>query len=318
MIQIDENQIDRFAELLPTLPSLKPFDFCGADEGVLFPPKAHPGALNAFFFNAAHQFGFWFLQDNHYTRPMITQAGGVYRKGSDFLFYCTQRALKSDPDFFRPERLAALRPREIDRLFHDDHRRNPLPMWPEHKRILYEYADWFVEQATTPDLLVAKANHTRKPLKFFLDALREIPGYREDPLQKKSMLLAVILENRPERFLRVSDPESAVPIIDYHLQRSALRTGLVTLTDEKLRSRLVARACVDKETENAIRRATYQAMEKLVAKSGLSVAAIDYFFFTNRTRCPEMTEPACASCPVNAICKQDTPLFQPVFRTTHY
>ena len=35
MIQIDENQIDRFAELLPTLPSLKPFDFCGADEGVL-------------------------------------------------------------------------------------------------------------------------------------------------------------------------------------------------------------------------------------------------------------------------------------------
>ena len=318
MIELDLNQIGRFADLLPKLPSVKPFDFCGEAAGTLFPKQGHPGALSAFFFTTAHQFGFWSLDGTRYNRPMIAQAGGVDRKGSDFLFFCTQRALNADPDFFRPEKLVELSGTDVDKLFHDDNGRNPLPMWAEHKNIIYEYADWFVEQKTSPEQLLVRANKARKPLKWFLDQLREIPGYREDPLQKKSMLLAVILENRPEHFLKVIDPKHAVPIIDYHLQRSALRTGLVKITDDNLRRKLVSRTQISKELEGEVRKATYQAIEKLVEVSGLSVAAIDYFFFTNRTRCPEMSEPKCEQCPVKAICNRDTTLFQPVFRTTFY
>lgn len=318
MIEINRNQIARFADFLPTLPSIQPFDFCGPAAGVLFPKEHQPGALSAFFFNAAHQFGFWSLDGTRYGRPMIAQAGGVDRKGSDFLFYCTQRALNADPEFFRPEKLAAMSPRDIDRMFYDDLGRNPLPMWPEHKNMVYEYADWMLDNKNSPEQVLSKANKARKPLKWFLETLREIPGYREDPLQKKAMLLAVILENRPEKFLKVSDPESAVPIIDYHLQRSALRTGLVTVTDDNLRRKLIARTLLSKELEGEVRKATYEAIARLVAVSGLSVAAIDYFFFTNRTRCPEMSEPKCEQCPVKAICARETSLFQPVFRTTFY
>lgn len=318
MIKINQQQVDAFAHYLPTLSTLQPFDFCGNAEGVLFPHRNSPGAIDAFFFNAAHQFGFWFMDGNRYRGPMIAQAGGVDRKGSDFLFYCTQRALNRDSQFFKPEKLAEMNAADCDALFHDDYGRNPLPMWPEHRNIMYAYADWFVENKTTPEQIVFKANKARKPLKYFLEQLRMIPGYREDPLQKKAMLLAVILENRPEKFLKVTDPESAVPIIDYHLQRSALRTGLVGTDDEHLRARLISRVQVSKEIEGEIRKATYQAIESLVKKSGLSVAAVDYFFFTNRTRCPEMSEPKCAECPVRTICKKETGLFQPVFRTTYY
>jgi hypothetical protein len=318
MIQINPDQITRFAALLPTLAAVKPFDFCTGQEGVLFPPKGHPGAVSAFFFNAAHQFGFWSLEGNRYGRPMVAQIGGVDRKGSDYVFYCTQRALNSDPEFFRPEKLAAMNGRDMDRFFYDDHGRNPLPMWPEHKNLCYAYAEWMVANRTMPEALVVKANRARKPLRYFLDLLREVPGYREDGLQKKAMLLALMLWNRPEGFLKVTDPGSAVPVIDYHLQRSALRTGLVKVTDANLRDKLVARTLLPREVEGEVRRAVYEAVEKLVAASGLSVAAIDYFFFTNRTRCPETTEPKCAECPVNAICQRDTALFQPVYRTTSY
>lgn len=70
------------------------------------------------------------------------------------------------------------------------------------------------------------ANANRKPLNALLAQVCQIPGYREDPLQKKSMRLATMLENRPERFLRVTDPELVTPIVDYHIQRSAPRTRL--------------------------------------------------------------------------------------------
>ena len=318
MIEIDREQVARIAALLPSLPEVRPFDFCGKGEGVLYPPRNHPGALHAFFFNATQQFGFWTLEGNRYAQPMVVLAGGIYRKGSDFLFYCTQRALRAHPGFFAPEHLDALRDRELDELFHDDQRRNPLPMWPERRVLIREYARWFLDHPSSPETLVSRANRARKPLSYFLDSLREVPGYRGDPLQKKAMLLALILENRPERFLQVKDPQSAVPVIDYHLQRSALRTGLVRVTDAKLRQHLEARVLIDRKTEEIVRKAVYEAILLLVQQSGLSVAAIDAFFFGNRDRCPEMKQPDCAVCPIRSVCAKDTGLFQPVLRTTAY
>ncbi len=318
MVRPNPTQIARFAAWLPQLDSVNAFDFCAGGGGELFPAAGAPGALESFFLNAAHQFGFWYARDHHYDRPMIATVGGVDRKGSDYLFYCFQRALNTAPTFFEPEHLAQLSDAELDQMFWDDEGRNPLPMWQEHLAITRAYAQWFLAENETPTSLVAACNQAEQPLATFLDRVGAIPGYAEDPLKKKLMLLAVILENRPEQFLRVTDSASAVPIIDYHLQRSALRTGLVEVTDAKVRADLAQRRMVSDEVEGQIRNATYTAIDELVQQSGLSVAAIDYFFFTNRTRCPEMTEPQCAACPVEPVCAQRRSLFQPVFRTTAY
>jgi hypothetical protein len=203
-------------------------------------------------------------------------------------------------------------------LFRDDAGANPLPMWPEHLALIRGYAAWFAARNVAPAGVLQRAQAAPKPLFALLGSLAEIPGYAEDPLQKKAMLLAIVLENRPERFLRVTDPESAVPIIDYHLQRSALRTGLVRVEDPVLRRKLVARELLSWTEEELIRAATYDAVGRLMARTGLSAAAVDWFFFQNRTRCPETSEPDCPACPVQAICARETKLFQPVFRTTAY
>jgi hypothetical protein len=318
MVSIDPQQIALFARALPQLGTVQPFDFCANGQTDIFPDAGDVGTLDSFFLNAAHQFGFWYEQEGKYAQPMIAPAGGVDRKGSDFLFYCFQRALEQDAMFFQPARLAAMSDKEYDALFLDDNGRNPLPMWPAHARLIRAYAEWFKQAKCTPQDLVDQANAAPRPLAAFLELVGCVPGYAEDPLKKKLMLLAVILENRPEHFLRVTDPESAVPIIDYHLQRSALRTGLVRIEDDALRTRLERREQVDTATEHRIRTTTYTAIEQLVQQSGLSVAAVDYFFFTNRTRCPEMTEPQCAVCPVKEVCARRTSLFQPVYRTEAY
>lgn len=317
-VTISADRLAAFADFLQTAGDVQPFDFCTRQEGFIYPRRGEPGVLDLFFFACAHQFGFWLLADDHWARPMVAPLDGRDLKGSDFLWRACTRALQTHPAAWAPATLATRDATALDALFHDGHGRNPLPMWPEHAALIRAYADWFTARDTSPTALVSQANAAAEPLRALLTMLREIPGYAEDPLQKKAMLLAIVLENRPEHFLRVTDPASAVPIIDYHLQRSALRGGLVQVNDPALRAKLVARTLLAPAEEAAIRAATYEVVQQLMTRTGLSAAAIDWFFFQNRTRCPETTAPDCAACPVQAICARETRLFQPVLRTTAY
>ena len=150
-------------------------------------------------------------------------------------------------------------------------------------------------------------------------SLATLPGYREDPLAKKAMMLAVVLGNRPERFLRAVDRDSLGPIVDYHIMRGCLRTGCVRIHDDGLRQRLEARSWVESGQEAAVREATLEAMGRLCERSGLGVDAVDGFFFVNgRTRCLEGEAPHCSPCPVREDCARHEELFQPIFRTTSY
>ena len=317
-VRPDDSRIAAFAAHLRAAGDARPFDFCSLSEGFIYPGRDRPGVLEYFFFACAHQFGFWTLAGERWEKPMIARLDGRDLKGSDFLWRACTRAWQRDPGALAPAALAALSDRQLDALFHDDTGRNPLPMWPEHLALICGYARWFTTRGLTPADVLRRAAAAPKPLQALLAALAEIPGYAEDPLQKKAMLLAIVLENRPEHFLRVTDPDSAVPIIDYHLQRSALRTGLVRVDDPALRLRLEQRQLLDAADEAAVRDATYAAIGRLMAQTGLSAAAIDWFFFQNRTRCPETQDPDCSACPVQALCAREPDLFQPVFRTTAY
>lgn len=317
-VTVDERQVEVFARYLAESVDVAPFDFCSLSEGFIYPERGRAGVLDCFFFSCGHQFGFWTLQGNRWEAPMIAPLDGKQLKGSDFMFRAVTRAWQRDPEAFLPSVLARRTDEGLDAMFHSDEGVNPLPMWEEHLGLIRGYAEWFLQRGLTPEDVVQAAAGTSKPLQALLAVCREIPSYAEDPMQKKAMLLAITLENRPEKFLPVRDPESAVPIIDYHLQRSALRTGLVRVTDEGLRQKLLGRELLREEEEGAVREATYEAIALLMKRSGLSAAAVDWFFFQNRTRCPEMTEPDCPACPVEAICARETKLFQPVWRTTAY
>lgn len=317
-VTVDERMVELFARHLADSVDAVPFDFCSPSEGFIYPERGRPGVLEAFFFSCAHQFGFWTLRGERWEAPMIAPIDGKRLKGSDFLFRAVTRAWQREADAFQPSVLSSRTDAELEAIFHSDEGLNPLPMWPEHLALIRGYAGWFADRGLTPADVAGHAASGERPLRDLLEVCREIPGYAEDPMQKKAMLLAIVLENRPEKFLPVRDPESAVPIIDYHLQRSALRTGLVRVTDQGLRRKLLERELLLEAEEGAVREATYEAIARLMKRSGLSAAAVDWFFFQNRTRCPETTEPDCPACPVQAICARETELFQPVWRTTAY
>jgi ribokinase len=313
-VKINRSQVERVAALIAALPDFEPYPFVGDD----FPPPGHPMALDFFFASTLQQFGFWREDDGRYQTPMIAPISGQDRKGSDYLWAVFRRWLDEDPAGLTPQRQAALTADELAERFRSDRGDNPLPAFELAVQMARGYGHDMTTLGWTPADILARANANQTPLRAFLMQLDHIGGYKEDPLRKKAALLAIILQQRPERFLRSDPAEPAPPIIDYHLQRSCLRIGLVDVLDAALRDRLVARRLLAPADEWAVRSACYVAIELVQSGSGHNMGAVDWFFFGARRRCPEMTEPDCPHCPVDPVCAHLKDLFQPVIRTSFY
>jgi ribokinase len=323
-VRVEADQVQRIAQLIARLPEVQPFRFVGD----FFPYVDDPGALDWFFAVTLQQFGFWELtppprpspapQGRVYSHPMIATLDGRSLKGSDYLFAAYRRMIDRDGGFCTPDRQAALTADELAAVLRADDGSNPMPAFDLHVQLAQAYGRDMQALGWTPRAIVDRANASTHPRWTFLSLLDHVGGYKEDPLRKKAMLLALILEQRPEKFLRPTPGEDEPPVIDYHLMRSCLRTGLIDVIDADLRQRLIEREELSGAEEWAVRFAAYQAIQQVQSLSGRSMGAVDWFFFNARRRCPEMTEPECAQCAIDVVCAHRKELFQPVRRTTFY
>ncbi len=313
-VRPDSTRIERVATIIANAPEAEAFDFTGP----FFPEVGDPTTLDFFFAGTAQQFGFWSLRDGRYERPMIASLDGEALKGSDYLWAAYRRWAEEAPEELTPSGHAALDSATFDHRLRDDTGANPLPAGGLHLETARSYGRDMAALGLTPTSLLQIANTSQRPLATFLTQLDSVGGYKEDPWRKKSALLAAILQQRPEKFLRFGEDEDVPPILDYHGQRSCLRLGLVTVVDAELSAKIASRAAVTDDEEEAVRAACAGAIDEVCRLSDRPMGAVDWFFFQNRRRCPEMTEPDCASCPADPVCAHAKELFQPVFRTTAY
>jgi hypothetical protein len=300
--------------MISTLSEVAPYPFVSPE----VPPVGHPQALDYFFAFTLHQFSFWSVRDNRYNRPLIATIGGAELKGSDYLWEAYRRRVAADPDFCSPERQANLGQEELLEVFRADNGADPMPALDLHLEQSHSYGRDMLAIKLTPQAVLDRALASDQPLLTFIGILDQIGGYKEDPLRKKSNLLAVILNQRPEVFLPLRDDEQVAPVIDYHVLRSCLRIGLIDVIDEGLREKLSNRQIISAAEEWAVRYPAYRATEQVVTLSGKSTGAVDYYFFGARKRCPEMSEPECQRCQVDPVCAHRRELFQPVLRTAFY
>ncbi|MBN2471916.1 MAG: hypothetical protein JXN59_14430 [Anaerolineae bacterium] len=314
-VEIDAARVWSVAEVLGGLSEAGPFDFTGAD----YAPGGHPLAMEFFFVSTLQQFSFWEARDGKYDLPMIAPLDGVTLKGSAYLYHSYLRPLAADPEFFSPERQARLSAQELLAVYRADDGADPMPAFDLHLKMARQYGRDMLALGLTPREIVRRANASETPLKTFLRILDQVGGYREDPLRKKSTLLALILNQRPENFLRIGADEAPKPVVDYHAMRSALRSGMVVVRDNDLEKRLAERRLLTPAEEWRVRFAVYRVQEQVARLSGKPIGAVDWFFFNYmRAHCPEMSVPVCGECALDGVCAKRVDLFQPVIRTTFY
>jgi sugar/nucleoside kinase (ribokinase family) len=315
-VRVDDGAVGRLAGLIATLDDLRPFDFTGD----LFPAVGDPSATAWFTAATLQQFGFWYERDGVWAGSMVAAIDGVERKGSDYLWAAYRRWAQRDADAMLPAHQAAITPERWHDLVADDTGRDPFPESQLAVDLAGAFGRTLIDLDVDADDLLRAAASAPRPMRALLTLLDHVGGYREDPLRKKSALLGVILRQRPEQFLPrpAGTDDDAPPIVDYHVQRSCLRTGVVVIDDDRLRSAITAREVLAPADEVAIRRASFDAVAGLCERSGRDMGTVDWFLFAMRHRCPEMSVPVCAECPADPVCAHRVELFQPVFRTTAY
>jgi hypothetical protein len=326
MPHINIEQIKKTASFLKQLPDNGcGLDFYSIGSGEkkirlsdMYPSLHHKETINFFFFACLHQHGFWYADEQGYVKPLTGMINGKVEKGSDLLWKVLMKTLNRDSSAFFSDKLAEIEPEELfTKVLADDNGPIPFPDTEERFKLTRAYGRWLVKNGKITNDLVTEANKQKTPLLCFTKTLRRVPGFDKDPAEKKSTLLAMILANRPEKFLEVKDPYNWSPIIDYHVMRVALRLGLIELDKNELRAN-INRRWVNAEKESEIRFDTHNAVTDLIQYSGRSMAFIDEKMWLARKYCPEMEKPNCEKCLFSSICKKRTELFQPVYRTTAY
>lgn len=326
MVEINERQVKKVAKILKNLPESGGSSNCysyikdGKEifEADKFPPLNHPQAINFFFFVALHDYGFWYGDDKGYLEPLYGKMDGKVCKGSDLLWRMCIKKLKNFETRLEPAKLVEIKPWELARIFSDDNGPVPFPDFGTRFVLTRAYARWFMDNKASPNEIVILANQAEEPLKEFLWHLRQISGYNRDTyLEKKNLHLAMNLACRPEKFLRVKDPENWKPLVDYHVMRLFLRLGMIDIGKEEIETNK-KREWVDYATHQEIRYAAFKAACEIIKESGQTMSFIDEKLWLARKYCPEMTEPECPKCDFDPVCKKRIELFQPVFRTTAY
>ncbi|MFZ9053508.1 MAG: carbohydrate kinase family protein [Woeseiaceae bacterium] len=312
-VAVNPGQVRKIADLIAATPDIEPFSFVGPD----LPARGHPAALDYFFASTLQQFGFWTAQNGRYDRPLVATIDREERKGAFYLFRAYLRWLTDDPEMLTPERQAELSKADMLSVLRADDGTDPMPALDMHLELGRQYGRDMLALGLAPRTIVAQANASASPLRTLFQILDHVGGYKEDPLRKKAGLLAMILQQRPEEFLSAGK-EEVTPVVDYHVMRSCLRIGLVEVADSELAAKLVRRELLSDAEEWSVRDAAHEAVEQVVAQSGKSMGAVDWFFFQARRRCPEMSAPRCDSCAVDPACAHRKELFQPVHRTSFY
>ncbi len=314
---INFEQIRKVVEVLRALPPDNAV-LTFSESADMYPEVGDPHAIDFFFLSSAFNYGFWYGDRNGYREPLFGEIAAKRLKGSDLLYRSLMRAFRADRSVLSPKFLADVTPAQFARMFSDDHGPIPFPDLETRFGIARAYGQWFLDNHVTPAQMVVRANESSRPLQWFIASTAEVPGYDQDhPFDKKNMLLAMALANRPEHFLKVTDHSHWQPLIDYHVLRVLLRLGIINLSSDAEETNK-AREWADAPDEEAIREHAFIANLVLVQDSQQSMAMVDKALWMARRYCPELEKPQCEKCIFNLVCAKKIDLFQPVFRTTAY
>jgi len=278
---------------------------------VIKPAKTLKVESNGDWENAARLL-FYYMAVCHDTRGLEGSLDGVNRRGSDYLYYAFKRQWDRNPAFFPPSGMANLSLQKFRSwLSPDGNPKNCLIKRAEERvRLLRDCGVKLLQYyggRVTTIFDVSAGYLLRFDGKGLVDLLQIFEAY-SDPLRKKIMVLLFLFY--VEGLFKVKDPENLALGIDYHLQRIALRSGIINLKSPKLAAKLKLRRFVSKTEESEIRLACLKAYNLITKLSGIYPLDLDALFWQIGRNCCHYEHPP--FCGGRACVRRDCTLFRDV------
>ncbi len=274
---IDDIQLSKFAELFDRLE----IEFKNKWGGIPFSEQSKIDQVKSLFFACAicHNVNWDFLCNN--VIPKIRNSTDNF--SLDKLTEIKNENIKSYFDGYN-------KPHKIDA----NRRTNMLIDLGKEISELYSN-DFFYDLIDSPILL---GNYG------FLTKINSLSVFGDDPLHKKSNLLAQLLIRA--NLLNVDDEEKIEPAIDYHVIRVYLRTGRIKILSEELVNKFINRSNLTQEEITNLRKQIRDAMVVFCKQYNKSMAKLCFVdWIIGREYC-HYDNPFCSNntkkCPVCNMC----------------
>lgn len=236
----------------------------------------------------------------HQTTPRRGQklkgyVAGKNRRGWDYLSHALLEAFAADPSLASPGRLKKLSALELAAIIRAPDRSARIAAVKGRAQLLNNLGTFLQDAGMKSVNEIHKASGGflyRADSGGILQRLSSAHAY-SDPVRKKSLYFCMLAKN--QKLWKFADPENLGPPVDYHEIRGHLRLGTV-----RVGGRLLQQIRIGKVTDDAdikIRKAVFRAIMMVSKYSGVTPAALHYFFWNLFRSCCLRRMPHCACCP---------------------
>ena len=317
LVKVDRHQLNRMAQHLASRPDFMEFVPAAWDDPLLWNSTYSVADRSQFFaIGNAINFRFWRIVDGRVTPATGTIEGTSYR-GAMYMWRSLRRSLdRADLPILDPDFLARLADDEFDAIFTDDNDLNPLAVARQERianlrdlgrRLTIDWDGSFYRLVEASEGSLVEFARLARSLRAF-----------DDPLYKLTMVNAIMHSGSG---VYAFDDE-ALPAIDYHLLRHALRQGVLQ-PHPRIAEKLVRSVMLDSHEAQELRRMALSAFVELSELTGIAGEVIDNKYWLNRVNCTDH-DPVCMNpmqaerCPFFSACARATAFALPLELTRYY
>jgi hypothetical protein len=314
---VDDEAVARMAASLRAREDFsKPTRPAAWDEELFWNASGTPEERSQFFaIGNAINFRFWERKDDGTLLRSSGIIDGQRHDGAMYMWRALRRSLDNGLPILNAGFLAALSEAEFDDMFADDDGHNPLDVGADERIAnLRDLGEVLQAQWGGQFFNVVGAAHGS--LTEFARLSSTMRAF-DDPIFKLASLNSIMLSGSGVSAFR----DQALPAIDYHLVRHALRQGMVKPSTE-IAAKLIAGELLTESEGQALRDASLDAYLRLSERTGLSGEVLDNKYWFNRRNCgdpPVCTNPeTAAQCPFLDACPRHVEFGLPLELTRYY
>lgn len=316
-VEIDKartRELIEFVKKNEAFKKFKPYDW--SDHSYWIPDSEGRKAVSQFFtFGNAINFRYWDKKDDDFIY-WNGKKGEISVRGARFMWRCLKIAYeKGELDIFDVKRLARVENGQLEKIFCDDQRGNPIPHSVERSRNwkdlglkLYEYWDGEFYN------VIRESNGS---LCRFVQLSRQFRAF-DDPLCKMAMVNSILHSGR-----NLADfQEKVFPGIDYQLMKQNLRIGVLRPID-KVTDRIKQMRILKEHEARELRNACLRVFLEVMKNTDIDGEILDNTWWLNSKYCTD-DNPVCQD-PKNArkcifldICEKNIDFRIPLENTRYY
>ncbi|MEM2007050.1 MAG: hypothetical protein QXG17_00500 [Sulfolobales archaeon] len=236
-------------------------------------------------------------------KPFEMRIGGESYHGADLLYHLGVLRYREDPDYFNPDRMAAISLEEVTKWLRTQSGES---IWDPDVRaeLLRDAGIKLIKyfRGSVSELVRVSRGYIRHPTTYGLGNLLKVFKAYSDPVEKKQFLFIKFALRRG--LIKVVDTHNIEVPVDNHLTRVALRLKLVKLDDHLMR-KVSSRSEFTYEEDIELRMAVRRAYNYVSRISCIRPDYLDDFLWAFGRKYCTRENPACERsnfCPLSSVC----------------